>query len=126
MSSLYIKRLLDLGVRREEEVKEDDGWDEEGEEFIYSSNQIGNDAIEVRRRLMSAYLWDAALRPMLIASTIVVERQPQKYINTRKASPVLARHDRYPCQPCKAPLHSPQSCQNIYIRTPFNLPSSQH
>lgn len=35
MSSLYIERLLDLGVRREEEVNEDDGWDdEEGEEFI--------------------------------------------------------------------------------------------
>lgn len=30
MSSLYIEGLLDLSVRREEEVKEDDGWDEEG------------------------------------------------------------------------------------------------
>lgn len=75
MSSLDVERLLDLGVRREEKVKEDDGWDEEGEECIYSSDQIGNDAMEFGRSLMSAYLWDATLRTMLRASTT--------YINTR-------------------------------------------
>ena len=36
MSSLNIERLLDLGVRREKKVNEDDGWDEESEGCIYS------------------------------------------------------------------------------------------
>ena len=36
MSSLDIERLLDLGVRREEKVNEDDGWDEEREGCIYA------------------------------------------------------------------------------------------
>ena len=36
MSSLDIERFLDLGVRREKKVNEDDGWDEEREEFVYS------------------------------------------------------------------------------------------
>ena len=36
MSSLDIERLLDLGVRREKKVNEDDCWDEESEGCIYS------------------------------------------------------------------------------------------
>ena len=36
MSSLDIERFLDLGVRREQKVSEDNGRDEEREECIYS------------------------------------------------------------------------------------------
>lgn len=36
MSSLYIERLLDFCIRREKEVDEDDGRDEEGEKGICS------------------------------------------------------------------------------------------
>ena len=36
MSSLDIERFLDLDVRREKKVNEDDGWDEEREELVYS------------------------------------------------------------------------------------------
>lgn len=36
MGSLDVERFLDFGVGREEEVDEDDGWDEEGEECICS------------------------------------------------------------------------------------------
>ena len=40
MSSLYIERLLDFRIRREKEVDEDDGWDEEGKERICSLDQL--------------------------------------------------------------------------------------
>lgn len=55
MSSLYIERLLDFSVRREKEVDEDDGWDEEGEEGVCSLDQLDIATIEARGRLIVAY-----------------------------------------------------------------------
>lgn len=48
MGSLYVEGLLDFSVGREEEVDEDDGWDEEGEERICLLGQRDIAAIEVR------------------------------------------------------------------------------
>ncbi len=45
MSSLDVKRFLDFGIRREKEVDEDDGWDEQGEECICPLNQLAIAAI---------------------------------------------------------------------------------
>lgn len=40
MSSLYIERLLDFGVRRKKKMDEDDGGDEQGEKRICLLDQL--------------------------------------------------------------------------------------
>ena len=40
MGSLYIERLLNFSVWREKEMGEDDGWNEQGDEWICPLNQL--------------------------------------------------------------------------------------
>ncbi len=75
MSSLNIKRLLDFGVGCEKEVNEDEGWDEEGEEGICSGDQLNTGVIDGRGVAVFMYLWDAALRPMVTARTIMTKKK---------------------------------------------------
>ena len=108
MGSLYIERLLNFSVWREKEMGEDDGWNEEGDEWICQLNQLdtcyyraaqksSNFAIPMRCRI-AAYVnsfRDHHCRTTTVNRTLG---------NTRRA--LLA-----PCQPYKAPLLSPQSAK---------------
>ena len=124
MSSLYTKRFLDFGIRREKEVDEDDGWNEQGEESICPLNQLDIAAVETCRKLITAYLQDAALRPMLTAFTIMMDshfRGLLSIINTRRA-PVLAQHP-----PAVSPARHRSILRRVpkYINASFQIISSK-
>ena len=72
---LDVERLLDFGVRREEQVEEDEGRDEGGEERICSWRQRDVAATEARGPSTVAYRCGAALRPMRTALTIIMDKQ---------------------------------------------------
>ena len=83
MSSLYVKRLLDFGVGREKEVNKDQGWDEEREEGFCSGDQLNSGVIDGRGGAIFMYLWDAALRPMVTARTIITNKRKDVKLSKR-------------------------------------------
>lgn len=47
MGGLDVEGFLDLGVGREEEVEENDGGDEQGQEIVYKDMEVSHPSISI-------------------------------------------------------------------------------
>ena len=120
MGSLYIERLLNFRIRREKEMGEDDGWNEEGDECICPQNQL--DTCYHREA------WELLRFAIPMRCRIAANVSSFKYHHGRTATEFVNIYTRRAllalCQPYKAPLLSPQSARASNSPSKLLHPSS--